>query len=86
MDSISLERKDLNINFIYFVDGNDYNVEYSGGTSIYEDNEANKILLKPKTLKNSLLIYDNTKSFFHGFKIMKKKCFRKAVTFQFNLN
>ncbi len=86
MDSISLERKDLNINFIYFVDGNDNEIEYSGGTSIYEDNEAKKILLKPTTLKNSLLIYDNTKNFFHGFKIMKKNCFRKAVTFQFNLS
>jgi hypothetical protein len=86
MDSISLERKDLNVNFIYFVDGNDNQIEYSGGTSIYEDNEAKKILLKPTTLKNSLLIYDNTKNFYHGFKIMKKNCFRKAVTFQFNLS
>lgn len=85
MDAICLERKDLNINFIYFVDGNDLDIEYSGGTCIYYDNKATKILLKPKTLKNSLLIYDNTKSFFHGFKIMKKKNFRKAVTFQYNL-
>lgn len=85
MDSIANKSTDLNINFIYFVDGNDQDIEYSGGTSIYADNEANNILLKPSTLKNSLLIYDNTKNFFHGFKIMKKNNFRKAVTFQFNI-
>lgn len=85
MDSIANERTDLNINFIYFVDGNDQDIEYSGGTCIYSDNAAENILLKPSTLKNSLLIYDNTKNFFHGFKIMKKNNFRKAVTFQFNL-
>lgn len=85
MDSISSERKDLNINFIYFVDGNDDDIDYSGGTSIYEDNDGEKVLLKPKTLKNSVLIYNNTDHFFHGFKIMKKKCHRKAFSFQFNL-
>ena len=85
MDSIANERTDLNINFIYFVDGNDQDIEYSGGTSIYADNAAENVLLKPSTLKNSLLIYDNTKNFFHGFKIMKKNNYRKAVTFQFNL-
>tara|TARA_B100001057_G_scaffold120237_1_gene118889 strand:- start:4519 stop:5367 length:849 start_codon:yes stop_codon:yes gene_type:complete len=84
-DSISLTKKNLNINFIYFVDGNDSEIEYSGGTSIFKDNGAEQVLLTPKTLKNSILMYDNTKNFYHGFKIMKKDCFRKAVTFQFNL-
>jgi len=85
MDSISAERKDFNINFIYFLDGNDDDVDYSGGTSIYQDNNGEKVLLKPKTLKNSVLIYNNTDHFFHGFKIMKKNCHRKAFSFQFNL-
>lgn len=83
MDSISSVRKDLNINFVYFIDGNDDNIEYSGGTSIYQDNDGERVLLRPKTLKNSVLIYNNTKHFFHGFKIMKKRCHRKAFSFQF---
>ncbi len=84
-DHISIESNDLNINFIYFVDGNQDNLEYSGATCIYEDNNAETTLLKPKTLKNSLLIYDNTNHFFHGFKVMKENCFRKAISFQFNI-
>ena len=82
-DSLSEERKDLNLNFIYFIDGNDENIEFSGGTCIFNDNNGKEILLCPSTLKNSVLIYDNTRNFFHGFKILKKNCFRKAVTFQF---
>ena len=82
-DSISETKKNLNLNFIYFIDGNDNEIEYSGGTSIFRDNGAEEVLLSPKTLKNSILIYDTSKNFYHGFKIMKKKCFRKAVSFQF---
>jgi len=85
-DTISVTKKNLNLNFIYFIDGNDSEIEYSGGTSVFKDNAAEQVLLSPKTLKNSILIYDNTRHFYHGFKIMKKNCFRKAVTFQFNLD
>jgi hypothetical protein len=70
------------INFIYFIDGNDSDIEHSGGTSIYKDNEFQYPLLMPKTLKNSLLIYDSLGDFYHGFKQLKKNCFRKAITFQ----
>ena len=83
-DSLSKERKDINLNFIYFIDGYDKNIEYSGGTFISKDNNGNKILLSPLTLKNSVLIYDNTRDFFHGFRILKENCYRKAITFQFN--
>lgn len=83
-DSLSKEKKDINLNFIYFVDGYDKNIEYSGGTFISKDNNGNKILLSPLTLKNSVLIYDNTRDFFHGFRILKENCYRKAITFQFN--
>ena len=82
-DSISQTRQDLNLNFIYFIDGNETDPEYSGATCIFEDNNAENILLKPTSIKNSMLIYDNTKHFFHGFKKMKKNCFRKAISFQF---
>lgn len=70
------------VNFIYFVDGGDL-PEYSGGTGIYKDNEFNIPKLIPKSLKNSVLIYDTKKPFFHGFKIMKKNMFRKAIIFSF---
>ena len=83
MDDISDARKDLNINLVYFVDGNNEDIEYSGGTSIYEDNDGENTLLKPTTLKNSVLIYSNVDDFYHGFKIMKKNCYRKAISFQF---
>lgn len=82
-DSISKTRQDLSLNFIYFVDGNETELEYSGATCIYKDNNAETTLLKPTSLKNSVLIYDNTKHFFHGFKKLKKNCFRKAISFQF---
>jgi len=83
MDDISNDRNDLNVNFIYFVDGNNHDIEHSGGTSIYEDNDAKNILFKPTTLKNSVLIYNNIASFYHGFKFMSKNCHRKAISFQF---
>lgn len=70
------------VNIIYFIDGGDI-PEYSGGTGIYKDNEFNFPLLIPKSLKNSVLIYDTKRPFFHGFKIMKKNMFRKAIVFSF---
>jgi hypothetical protein len=70
------------VNFIYFVDGGEV-PEYSGATGIYKDNEFNIPLLIPKSLKNSVLIYDTKKPYFHGFKIMKKNMFRKAIIFSF---
>jgi len=85
MDDVSFEKKELSINIIYFIDGNDNDIEYSGGTSIFEDNNAKKILLKPSTLKNSVLIYNNTKSFYHGFKTVNKNGYRKAISCQFML-
>ena len=84
-DAISKDRNDLNLNFIYFIDGNDHDIEYSGGTSIYKNESSTINLLTPKTLKNSVLLYDNTKDFYHGFKMMKNNNYRKAITFQFNL-
>lgn len=83
MDSIQKYKDGSNmINFIYFIDGNDNDIEHSGGTSIYKDNKFKYPLLIPKTLKNSLLIYNTLGDFYHGFKQMKKNCFRKAITFQ----
>lgn len=73
------------LNIIYFVDGSDDPIN-SGGTGIYSDNNFENPLLIPKSLKNSAIIYNSKSSFFHGFNIMKKNNFRRAITFQFRLN
>lgn len=70
------------INIIFFVDGSNDPIN-SGGTGIYEDNEFEKPMLIPKTLKNSVLIYNSKIKFYHGFNFMKKNSFRKAISFQF---
>ena len=79
------EEKDYNltINCIHFIDGNDEMIEYSGGTGIYLDNEFNKKIFVPTTLKNSLLVYNSKKNYYHGFNKIKKNGYRKAVAFQF---
>jgi len=58
-------------------------MDHSGGTGIYEDNNFQKPIIKPTTLKNSCLIYNSSANFFHGYKVLNKNCFRKALTFQF---
>ena len=84
IDTISIDN-DINktLNCIHFIDGNNDDVEFSGATGIYEDNEFKKKIFIPKSLKNSLLIYNSKKNFYHGFDIMKKKNYRKSVMFQF---
>ena len=84
VDSISIEENYKNtINCIHFIDGNDEEIEYSGATGIYEDNEFQKKIFLPSSLKNSVLIYNSKINFYHGFDIMKKNTFRKAIGFQF---
>jgi len=75
-------------NFLYFVDGNENNTYFSGATGIFEDNNFQKPLFIPKTLKNSLLIYKSTNRYYHGFEFTKlpKKIFRKSINFQFLLS
>lgn len=70
------------INIIFFVNGSNQ-PENSGGTGIYIDNEFKNPILIPKTLRNSVLIYNSKLKFFHGFNFMKKNTFRKAISFQF---
>ena len=84
IDSVSKNTKFYkSLNFIFFVEGNDDCIEYSGGTGVYKDNEFNKPIFIPTTLNNSCLIYDSSENFFHGFKIMKPEGYRKAITFSF---
>ena len=69
-DSIVLDDKFKgSFNFIYFIDGYDKNLLDAGATGIYQDNEFKKPLLIPKTMKNSILVYNSkTSNFYHGFK------------------
>lgn len=69
-------------NCIHFIDGNDANIEESGGTGLYLDNEFKRKVLIPSTLKNSLLIYNTKANLFHGFNFINKSSFRKAFAFQ----
>ncbi len=70
-------------NFIYFIDGNNENAEFSGATGIFKDNEFKKPIFVPKNLKNTCLVYNSTDNFFHGFELVEKFGFRKALTFQY---
>lgn len=84
IDTIHDEKTNqFTLNCIHFIDGNNNDIEYSGGTGIYKDNEFQKKIFIPTSLKNSLLIYNSRLKFFHGFKKIKKNNFRKAIAFQF---
>jgi hypothetical protein len=87
IDSVSKEMNyHKTLNFIFFVEGNDQCIEYSGGTGIYRDSEFNDPIFIPTTLNNSCLIYDSSENFFHGFKKMGPNGYRKAITFSFMSN
>ncbi len=71
------------------VDGYENNLPVGGGTGIYQDNEFKKPLLVPKTIKNSVLIYNAKNSdFFHGFRNIDypKNIYRKTINLQLALN
>ena len=71
-------------NFLYFIDGYDKNPSQGGATGIYKDNEFKHPIPVPKSLKNTLLIYNSSTDFFHGFQTIKcpNDIFRKTVNFQ----
>jgi hypothetical protein len=77
-----LDSSELVHNCIHFIDGDDSNIEESGGTGLYLDNEFQKKVFIPSTLKNSLLVYNTKANLFHGFNFIKKNSFRKAFAFQ----
>ena len=71
-------------NFIYFIDGYEENPILGGATGIYKDNEFKIPILIPNTIKNSLLIYNQSESFYHGFQSIEcpKDIYRKTINFQ----
>ena len=88
IDSISddVTSKNKILNCIYFVDGNNDDPEHSGATSIFKDNNFQFPIFQPKNIVNSLLVYNSTSQFYHGFKRINKLGHRKAITFQFKIN
>ena len=77
--------KSKTYNFIFFIDGNDSDPSLSGATGLYSDNNFEKPFFIPSTMKNSVLIYNSTSEFYHGFNFtrLQKKIYRKTINFQF---
>lgn len=71
-------------NFIYFLDGYDQNPILGGGTGFYKDNEFKFPIFTPRTIKNSLVIYNQSENFYHGFRTIEcpKDIYRKTINFQ----
>lgn len=69
---------------IYFVDGYDQNPILGGATGLYNENNFNSPIFIPKSIKNSLIIFANSKQFYHGFKTIDcpKGVYRKTINFQ----
>ena len=73
-------------NVSLFLDGNNENPVNSGALGLYHDNKFQKPIFIPNNLKNSLLIYDTKKNFFHGFPRIGKGGHRKTINMAFLKN
>ena len=62
------DKKSQHYNFIYFLDGYDENPDLGGATGFYKDNEFKFPIFIPRTIRNSLVIYNQSEDFYHGFK------------------
>jgi hypothetical protein len=69
---------------IYFVDGYEQNPILGGATGLYNENNFNSPIMIPKTIKNSLLIFANSRQFYHGFQTIDcpRGIYRKTINFQ----
>ncbi len=78
------EEKSQHYNFIYFIDGYNKNPDLGGATGFYKDNEFKTPIFIPHTIKNSLVIYNQSHYFYHGFKTIDcpKGIYRKTIGFQ----
>ena len=82
-DGLAKDNKKV-CNLIFFVDGDNEDTSKSGGTSLYFDNEFEKLIFKPNNICNSLLLYNSYFNFFHGFKKIETIKDRKAITFEYS--
>mgnify|MGYP000907671237 CR=1 FL=1 len=84
IDGIFKKNKSQHYNFIYFLDGYEENPDLGGATGFYKDNEFKLPIFVPHTFKNSLIIYNQSEDFYHGFKTINcpKGIYRKSIGFQ----
>ena len=66
---------------IFFING--INELESGNLSIVNDNNWQDIVFQPKNLVNSLLIFNPSKDFYHGFKKIDRRKFRWSLSCAF---
>lgn len=89
MDQVSVGNKSdkkVMINFIYFLLAGGASPERCGGTGLYNDNEFNSPIFIPTSMRNTALIYDSVRDFYHGFDITDPGSFRWAIAFQFKIS
>jgi hypothetical protein len=69
---------------IFFVDGYEQNPILGGATGLYNENNFDSPIFIPKSIRNSLIIFANSKQFYHGFKTIDcpKGVYRKTINFQ----
>lgn len=85
VDNVQKTKRKNTYNCIYFVDGDDKDLDRAGATSIYKDNNFKELIFQPTSLKNSLLIYESTHDFFHGFKTTREGIVeRKTINYAFH--
>ena len=70
-------------NVSFFLDGMNDDPVQSGALGLYQDNKFKQPIFIPNNLKNSLLIYDTKKNFFHGFPRIGEGGHRKTINIAF---
>ena len=88
VDGISDTPTQMPYNFIYFLDGYEEDPINGGATGIYKDNEFKSAIFIPKTIKNSVLIYNQSEKFYHGFRSINSpsNIYRKTINFKIKPN
>ena len=82
---LKTNQKQIKITILFFLwMDNIQNPTLGGGTGFYKDNEFQSPIFIPRTIRNSLIIYNQSENFYHGFKTIDcpKTIYRKAINFQ----
>lgn len=65
------------LQLVFFINGGE--VPNTGELTLTKDNEWSDIIFRPPSVKNTMLIFNKSAEFFHGFKPIKKGAFRWAI-------
>jgi len=83
-DKVNYNREiSSSFNVSFFLDGMNDDPIKSGALGLYKDNKFQQPIFIPHNLKNSLLIYDTKKNFFHGFPRIGEGGHRKTINIAF---